>query len=123
MALSLTGLVFGMQHTEVKPPAAAALVPVSIVSECSKPGSRRGACMSMNPGATIRPVALKISAAVASKLGPMAAIRSPSRSTSVMASWFEAGSMTRPFLISRRAMLREDPFEDGHAHGDAIADL
>ncbi len=41
LALSLTGLVLGMQQTAVKPPRAAARVPVSMVSEDSWPGSRR----------------------------------------------------------------------------------
>ena len=41
LALSFTGFVFGMQQTAVKPPRAAARVPVSIVSEDSWPGSRR----------------------------------------------------------------------------------
>ena len=40
-SLSSGGSVFGMQATAVNPPAAAAAVPVSIVSHSSKPGSRR----------------------------------------------------------------------------------
>ena len=40
-ALSFTGFVFGMQQTAVKPPRAAARVPVSMVSEDSCPGSRK----------------------------------------------------------------------------------
>ena len=39
--LSLIGFVFGMQQTEVNPPAAAARAPDSIVSLYSWPGSRR----------------------------------------------------------------------------------
>src|SRR5258708_3171612 len=39
-ALSFTGRVFGMGHTAVNPPRAAARVPVSIVSEDSPPGSQ-----------------------------------------------------------------------------------
>jgi hypothetical protein len=35
--LSFTGLVFGMQQTDVKPPAFAAAVPVAIVSLYSNP--------------------------------------------------------------------------------------
>jgi hypothetical protein len=38
---SSAGRVFGMQQTVVKPPAAAAAVPVAIVSFASNPGSRR----------------------------------------------------------------------------------
>ena len=62
MALSFTGLVFGMQQMDVKPPAAAAREPLSMVSACSKPGSRRCTCISMKPGATIMPVASNTSA-------------------------------------------------------------
>ncbi|SCU54344.1 Uncharacterised protein [Staphylococcus aureus] len=36
-----TGLVLGIGHTVVNPPLAAALVPVSIVSLYSPPGSRK----------------------------------------------------------------------------------
>ena len=55
-ALSLTGLVFGMQATAVKPPATAAATPVATVSLCSCPGSRRWTCMSMRPGQTMNPL-------------------------------------------------------------------
>ena len=55
--LSFTGFVFGMQQTEVNPPAFAAAVPVAIVSLYSKPGSRRCTCMSMRPGTTSLPAA------------------------------------------------------------------
>ena len=41
VGLSFTGVVFGMQQIEVNPPAAAAFEPVSMVSACSMPGSRR----------------------------------------------------------------------------------
>ncbi len=56
-ALSLTGFVLGIAHTAVKPPAAAARVPVAIVSLSSRPGSRRCVCRSMKPGHTTRPLA------------------------------------------------------------------
>ena len=56
-AVSLTGLVLGIAHTAVKPPAAAARVPVAIVSLSSRPGSRRCVCRSMKPGHTTRPLA------------------------------------------------------------------
>jgi len=39
--VSMAGSVLGMQHTVVKPPRAAARVPVAMVSLCSSPGSRR----------------------------------------------------------------------------------
>ena len=38
---SLTGIVFGMAHTLVNPPATAAAVPVAIVSLYPCPGSRK----------------------------------------------------------------------------------
>src|SRR5574337_1080554 len=55
--VSLTGAVFGIQQTAVKPPRAAAIVPLAIVSLSSRPGWRRWTCMSINPGQTTRPVA------------------------------------------------------------------
>ena len=61
-ALSFTGRVLGMGQTAVKPPRAAARVPVSMVSEFSPPGSRRWQCRSMKPGATTSPVASSVSA-------------------------------------------------------------
>ena len=39
--VSGTGLVFGIAQIVVNPPLAAAFVPVSIVSLCSPPGSRK----------------------------------------------------------------------------------
>src|SRR5690625_7916164 len=44
-----TGDVLGIEATVVKPPLAAAFVPVSIVSLCSPPGSRKWICKSINP--------------------------------------------------------------------------
>src|SRR5882724_9498229 len=144
-ALSLTGLVLGMQQTAVNPPRAAALVPVSMVSEFSCPGSRRWTCMSMKPGATTSPVASNTSAPFAREIFPGAAISamdSPSRRMSRAASVLEAGSRTRPFLI--RSMRRflgfgvgfhfksgmrafgsadHQQVENGHAGGDAVGDL
>ena len=61
-ALSFTGVVFGIAHTVVNPPATAAAAPLAIVSLYSCPGSRKCTCMSMKPGATINPVASKTSA-------------------------------------------------------------
>ena len=59
-AESLTGTVLGMVQTEVNPPAAAAAVPVAMVSLWACPGSRRCTCKSMKPGATMQPLALKL---------------------------------------------------------------
>ena len=58
---SITGLVLGMAQTVVKPPCAAALVPVAMVSLYSKPGSRRWQWRSMNPGEITNPLASIIS--------------------------------------------------------------
>ena len=67
-AESLTGTVLGMAQTEVNPPAAAAAVPVAMVSLCACPGSRRCTCRSMKPGATMHPLALKLRSGLAAKL-------------------------------------------------------
>src|SRR3954465_8177869 len=61
--VSIGGSVFGMQAIEVKPPASAAAVPVAMVSASSRPGSRRGTCMSMKPGQTILPAPASVRAA------------------------------------------------------------
>src|SRR6266481_6357518 len=144
-ALSLTGLVLGMQQTAVNPPRAADLVPVSMVSEFSCPGSRRCTCMSIKPGVTTRPVASKTSAPFAREIFPGAAISdmvSPSRRTSRTASVLDVGSRTRPFLIrsmrrflgfgvgfhfkSRMRAFRgadHQQVENGHTSGDAVGDL
>ena len=97
-ALSLTGSVLGMAQMEVKPPAAAARAPVSMVSACSLPGSRKCTCRSTKPGATTSPVVSSTSASGTSSAGATSAM-SPSRtSTSRTASSFCAGSTTRPFF-------------------------
>ena len=49
---STTGFVFGMQHTVVNPPLAAALLPVSISSLYVNPGSLKCTCKSISPGIT-----------------------------------------------------------------------
>src|SRR5918995_1318664 len=52
---SITGSVLGRHTIDVTPPAAAARLPVSIVSLCSSPGSRSCTRMSIRPGASTRP--------------------------------------------------------------------
>src|SRR5579863_7368932 len=136
-AESFTGFVFGMQQTAVKPPRAAARVPVSIVSEDSNPGSRKWQCRSIKPGATMSPVASSASlckslAAPLAEAGATRTMRSPSSQTSRFASMPLAGSMTRPFLI--RSMC--GPFglfgfsaagdqqeEQSHANGEPVGYL
>src|SRR6266481_4193168 len=101
LALSFTGLVFGMQQTAVNPPRAAAFVPVSMVSEDSCPGSRRCAWRSIKPGATTSPPASNTSKPLLDEIFPAGAtspIRSPSSKMSRVASVLRAGSTTRPFL-------------------------
>src|SRR5213593_191034 len=126
---SFQGSVFGMHAIEVKPPAAAARVPLSIVSLCSCPGSRRCTCMSTSPGHTHRPVASSTRAPGGEAVRPCpdgrrSAIRPSSIHRSMTPSVFEAGSMTRPPLISNPAKgpPREE-IQDGHPHGYAVRDL
>src|SRR5712692_272675 len=94
-ALSATGSVFGIAHTAVYPPAAAARDPVSTVSLCSYPGSRRWACRSTRPGAITRPSPSRTSALPGSSPGPTAWTCSSSIRTSVTASCPPAGSTRR----------------------------
>ena len=54
-AVSATGSVFAIACTAVKPPIAAACVPVSTVSASSRPGSRRCVCRSTRPGRATSP--------------------------------------------------------------------
>src|SRR6266542_2030743 len=110
-----------MQQIEVNPPATAARAPVSMVSACSIPGSRRCTCMSMKPGATTRPEASNTSAPAKSRPAPTAATRPSASATSAIASNPVAGSTMRPFLI--RSLLTDNPFEHRHAYGDAVLHL
>ena len=99
---SFTGAVLGMAPTEVNPPAAAAAVPLAMLSLCACPGSRRCTCRSMKPGATTNPRASKVSSALP-RIFPRSAICDtlPSRSSkSRSASSRCAGSITRPPRIS-----------------------
>src|SRR5260221_8534260 len=114
-----------MQQIEVNPPAAAARAPVSMVSACSIPGSRRCTCMSMKPGATTRPDASNTSAPANSRPAPIPAMRPSSSARSATASNPDAGSIMRPFLIRSllTSLLTNDPFEYRHAHGDAVLHL
>src|SRR5450759_2537828 len=122
MALSFTGLVLGMQQMDVNPPAAAARDPLSMVSACSKPGSRRCTCISMKPGATIIPVASNTSAFGEERLGATPATRPSTISTSATRSVFDDGSITLPFLITI-GMLSNHLFEHRHAHRDSVLHL
>ena len=61
-AVSATGSVLAIACTAVKPPTAAAWVPVSTVSASSRPGSRRWVCRSTSPGSATSPSASTTSA-------------------------------------------------------------
>src|SRR5215203_3945690 len=129
--LSLTGSVLAMQATPVKPPAAAAMVPVRTVSLYSWPGSRRWMWMSISPGATTRPEASNVSASFGGLMRPSIFATWPSstrRSKEPSRSWL--GSMTRPPWIRSLGIRLLVPFvdageevEDGHPHRDAVGDL
>ena len=100
--LSVTGSVFGIAHTAVNPPAAAARAPEAIVSTSSRPGSRRWQCTSMNPGRDHEPGAVDRLQTVALRRrrvatrGPMASIFPSTISTSAVSSIDCDGSITRP---------------------------
>ena len=96
---SLTGTVLGMQHTVVKPPAAAAREPVSMSSLYSWPGSRKWTWRSMRPGTTTLPAtSISRAPAPAASPRPTSAIRPSAMRTSTAASSGRSavGSMTRP---------------------------
>src|SRR5258706_2099742 len=126
---SFQGSVFGMQATDVKPPAAAARVPLSIDSLCSCPGSRRWTCMSTSPGHTQSPAASITRVPGGSPPFPcpgarLSAMRPSTIKMSSGASTPVAGSMTRPPLTSElaRGSSRQE-IQDRHADGDAVGDL
>ena len=106
-ALSMDGAVFGMQTMLVKPPRAAAWVPVAMVSFADCPGSRRCACKSISPGETTRFFASKMvqsRGAFFFASAPSAEIFPSKTSKSVMESNLFAGSMTRPPVRSNELM-------------------
>src|SRR5271157_3061513 len=105
-AESFTGTVLGMAQTEVNPPAAAAAVPVALVSLWACPGSRRCTCRSMKPGATMHPFALKLRLAWPRSFpgAATAATRPSRRSTSISWSTPPAGSTTCPRAMSNESM-------------------
>ena len=89
-AVSAVGVELAIARTEVKPPIAAARVPVSTVSASSLPGWRRWVCRSTSPGSSTRPAQSTSSgvgskpAAWAAASGPRAAIRPSATSTSAV---------------------------------------
>src|SRR6185436_20179504 len=129
--LSLTGTVLAMQATAVKPPAAAAWVPVRTVSLYSCPGSRRWTWMSIKPGVPTRPAASIVSAPLGFWILPSIRATAPSsisRSYDPSRPWL--GSTIRPPWISRLDMSgllgRRDAgeqIEDRQPHRHPMRDL
>ena len=109
----------------MNPPAAAARDPLSMVSACSKPGSRRCTCMSMKPGATIMPRGVEhLGAPATTRFGADAGDAAVhDQHVGHARRVRDAGSITRPFLMSRSACLSNHLFEHRHAHRDAVLHL
>src|ERR1051326_2159965 len=133
-ASSIAGFVFGMQQTPVKPPAAAARVPDSIVSLYSYPGSRRGTCMSMKPGSISAPPRFlssppfePLSRAPIFSISPFCMRRSTVSSLPV------SGSTSLPFLSSKfirtlssgrlRSWARAEKIEHRHPNCHPVQNL
>ena len=109
-AVSMAGDVLGMHTTEVKPPRAAAAVPLAMFSFAVCPGSRKCTCRSIKPGQTTRPLTSILSTpggACFAASAPTAAILPSEIRTSAFASRRLAGSMTRPPVRSNAAMRGE----------------
>src|SRR4051794_4569864 len=137
-AVSATGSVLAIAWTAVKPPTAAAWVPVSTVSASSRPGSRRWVCRSTRPGSSTQPVASSSSSPVRSV--PIAVMTPSSRTTSTGSPspyrvTFLTTQLTAPPPCKDRRSLRslgapdhrlgtpEQQVEDGHPDADAVGDL
>src|SRR5215472_3365909 len=123
-----------MHATVVNPPATAARPPDAMSSLYSWPGSRRWVCRSTKPGATHSPCASITSAPGTSREDSTAATRPSSIRTSAVSSRFEFGSSSLPLRIKTRPMIGSalpcrverapgKQVENGHAQGDAVADL
>src|SRR5262249_45523907 len=121
---SFQGSVFGITAMEVNPPAAAAALPVSIVSSSSRPGSRRWTCMSMKPGATTLPERSSTFTLSAGRPSPTRAILPSLIRTSLTASSLAAGSTTRPPLSSQfTGGASREQVQDRHSHRHPVSDL
>ena len=107
VALSIVGVVLGMQHSVVKPPRAPAAVPVAMVSLSSPPGSRRWAWRSMKPGAATIPVPsiTRVPSGTLPLADPRRAMMPSLISRSPTASDPSDGSMSRAFLMSSGALM------------------
>src|SRR5450759_2119496 len=125
-ASSIAGIVFAIAQTAVKPPAAAARVPVATDSLYSKPGSRRCVWRSTKPGATTRPAASTTSAPFAAILSSTFATTPSRRRTSSVWSRLRDGATTRPPLRRTASLIAarsDQEIQHGHAHRDAVFHL
>src|ERR1700719_403277 len=77
--------------------------------------------MSIKPGVTINPDASNSSAPAGDRSLPTPRMRPSSIHTSATPSNPDAGSITRPFLMTSAAT--ENPFEHRHPHRNAILNL
>ena len=128
-AESSGGSVLGIAQTVVKPPRAAARVPLATVSAVSPPGSRRWACRSHRPGASTSPRPSSRSAAgsaaaemrpfdhgnVADRIGPVRRVDHSG------ADHGEGGG--RVGQEPEASCGSGDECQHGHPHGDAVLDL
>ena len=121
------------RRSAVKPPSAAARLPVSMVSASSRPGSRRCTCRSTKPGVTMQPVASRTRRRRpiddADLDDPTVVDRRRRRDAR------PSGRARSPPRITRRLMRRlrslaagrcrdaEQVEQHRHAHSDAIGDL
>ena len=120
-----------MQATAVKPPAAAAIVPVRTVSLYSCPGSRRWTWMSISPGATTSPEASKVSAPLGGLIAAVE-LRHPAvldqqveRLVEVLARVDHPAAVDQQLRHARIVSSCDagEQIEDGHAHRDAVGHL
>jgi hypothetical protein len=100
--LSSAGSVLGIQQIVVKPPFAAALLPVAMVSFSSKPGCLKWQWKSTNPGQTTIPFASSVvqSAGMFLTSGAISFILPSVINKSPVIAKSCAGSKIRPFFIS-----------------------
>ena len=97
---SIVGFVFGIQQTVVNPPLAALLLPVSIVSLYSNPGSLKCTCKSIKPGVTHKLFASIILSASSNISSSIFFIIPSIMRTSFISSKFVLGFITLPPLIN-----------------------
>jgi len=116
---SFTGTVLGMHATAVNPPAAAARVPVSIVSFHSCPGSEVNVHVD-EPGATTRPRASITRAPFEAILDSSREIFPSSTRRSRTTSVPVAGRRCAPLKQQLHASLAREQVQDGIPDGHAL---